>query len=358
QASVLAREIADIEEAEKQLAGLRENLGDIERKLAKREFARQEQDRLAAVETELSTLGYDAARHEAARQQLGQLEPCERDHHRLEEAQTRIVPEREAAGRAGEAAAALRDSLKAGAGKKEALTAALARLPQLNSELAAAEAGYRELAARRSNAQEAVGSVRAKIDRCAELEARKKEKEAQLAGVSREEAIYRELARAFGKAGIQALLIETALPEIEDEANRLLARMTDNRMHVKFESQRETKKGALRETLDITITDELGVRDYEMFSGGEAFRINFAIRIALSRLLARRSGAPLPTLIIDEGFGTQDNTGLEKLKEAINSIQDDFQKILVITHMDELKDAFPTRIDVTKTAAGSMISVN
>ncbi|MFH1647970.1 MAG: SMC family ATPase, partial [Chloroflexota bacterium] len=358
QASVLAREIADIEEAEKQLAGLRENLGDIEQKLAKREFAREEQERLAAVESELSTLGYDAARHEAARQQLGQLEPYERDHRRLEEAQARIVPEREAAARAVEAAAALRDSLKAEAGKKEALTAALARLPRLISELTAAETEYRELAARRSHAQEAVGSVRAKIDRCAELEARKKEKEAQLAGVSREEAIYRELARAFGKAGIQALLIETALPEIEDEANRLLARMTDNRMHVKFESQRETKKGTVRETLDITITDELGVRDYEMFSGGEAFRINFAIRIALSRLLARRSGAPLPTLIIDEGFGTQDNTGLEKLKEAINSIQDDFQKILVITHMDELKDAFPTRIDVTKTAAGSTISVN
>jgi exonuclease SbcC len=134
--------------------------------------------------------------------------------------------------------------------------------------------------------------------------------------------------------------------------------MTDNRMHVKFETQRETKKGTVQETLDIAIADELGTRNYEMFSGGEAFRINFAVRIALSRLLARRKGAPLPTLIIDEGFGTQDNTGIEKLKEAITSIQDDFNKILVITHLEELKDAFPTRIDVTKTAEGSMITLN
>ena len=95
-----------------------------------------------------------------------------------------------------------------------------------------------------------------------------------------------------------------------------------------------------------------------MFSGGEAFRINFAIRIALSKLLARRAGAPLPTLIIDEGFGTQDSTGLEKLKEAINSIHDDFDKILVITHVDELKDAFPARIDVIKTPQGSTISLS
>src|SRR5665811_440851 len=72
----------------------------------------------------------------------------------------------------------------------------------------------------------------------------------------------------------------------------------------------------------------------------------------------RRAGAPLPTLIIDEGFGTQDNAGLEKLKEAITSIQDDFKKILVVTHIEELRDAFPTRIDVRKTAEGSIIEVN
>jgi exonuclease SbcC len=95
-----------------------------------------------------------------------------------------------------------------------------------------------------------------------------------------------------------------------------------------------------------------------MYSGGEAFRINFALRIALSRLLARRAGAPLPTLFIDEGFGTQDSSGKERLVEAINSIQDDFEKIVVITHIEELKDAFPVRIDVTKTPEGSMIEVN
>ena len=134
--------------------------------------------------------------------------------------------------------------------------------------------------------------------------------------------------------------------------------MTDNRMNVKIETQRETKSGDTVETLDIKIADELGTRNYEMYSGGEAFRINFAIRIALSKLLARRAGAPLPTLIIDEGFGTQDTAGLEKLKEAITSIQDDFRMILVITHIEDLRDAFPTRIDVVKTPDGSTIEVN
>ena len=358
QISVLTRDIGEIEQDEQKLAGLRETLNDIEQRLAKRDFAIAEQQAMADIEAELTGLDYDSARHEQARQQLKQLEPYERDKNTLDEAERLINQEKEAAARAGEAAQGLRDSLKLDNEKKEALTAELTRLPALRDELATAEAEYRDLAGQRSQAQEAVGSVKAKIQRCAELEIKKKEKESQLAQVSREETIYRELARAFGKTGIQALIIETALPEIQTEANALLARMTDGRMTVKFDTQKETKKGTVQETLDITIADELGTRNYEMFSGGEAFRINFAIRIGLSRLLAKRAGAPLPTLIIDEGFGTQDNTGLEKLQEAIKSIQDDFEKILVVTHMDELKDAFPTRIDITKTAEGSMISVN
>ena len=61
--------------------------------------------------------------------------------------------------------------------------------------------------------------------------------------------------------------------------------------------------------------------------------------------------------MIDEGFGTQDASGREKLVEAINSVRDDFEKILVITHIQELKDVFPVRIEVTKTAEGATLLV-
>jgi exonuclease SbcC len=358
QAGIISKEIGEIEAEAEKLAGLREVLENIEQRLASQDFAVAEQTALAALETEIAGLGYDAARHEQTRQELSRLEPYENEKNRLDEAVRLIDREKEGLEESKEEAEVKRQSLKLDNEKKGALTAELAGLPQTRAELAAAEAGQKELVGQRSRAQEAVGSVRARLQRLAELEIKKREKEEQLSRVTREGNVYRELARAFGKTGIQALIIETALPDIENEANQLLARMTDNRMHVKFETQRETKKGTVQETLDIAIADELGTRNYEMFSGGEAFRINFAIRIALSRLLARRAGAPLPTLIIDEGFGTQDSTGMEKLKEAINSIQGDFEKILVITHMDELKDAFPARVDVTKTAEGSMITVS
>ena len=95
----------------------------------------------------------------------------------------------------------------------------------------------------------------------------------------------------------------------------------------------------------------------ETFSGGEAMRINFALRIALSKLLARRAGAQLRTLVIDEGFGSQDEQGRERLMEAVNSVQDDFDLILVITHLDELKDRFPVRIEITKVPGGSQIEM-
>jgi exonuclease SbcC len=153
------------------------------------------------------------------------------------------------------------------------------------------------------------------------------------------------------------MLIESAIPDIEQEANRLLARMTQGRMHVRFETQRDTKKGDTVETLDIHITDELGTRSYETYSGGERYRINFAIRIALSRLLARRAGAQLQMLVIDEGFGTQDNEGRDGVIDAINAVRDDFACILAITHIEELKDAFNVRIEVEKTGEGSEITV-
>lgn len=231
-------------------------------------------------------------------------------------------------------------------------------LPKIDRELGDAEQAHRELREREGKLRVNLGKLQESLRRCAQLESERGEKSKEMLQVAEEKSIYEELATAFGKRGTQALIIEKSLPEIEEEANRLLGRMTDNRMHLKIESQRDTRKGDTIETLDIKIADELGTRNYEMFSGGEAFRVNFALRIALSKLLARRAGAPLPTLIIDEGFGTQDSAGREKLVEAINSIQDDFEKILVITHIEELKDAFPVRIDVVKTEEGSTFSLS
>jgi exonuclease SbcC len=150
-----------------------------------------------------------------------------------------------------------------------------------------------------------------------------------------------QVATALGKDGVQALLIEDAIPEIEQETNDLLARLTDNQAHISIESLKDLKKGGTRETLDINISDSMGIRPYEMFSGGEAFRIDFALRIAISKLLARRAGTSLQTLIIDEGFGSQDDEGLSKIMDALYAIQNDFEKIIIVSHLPSMKEQFP-----------------
>jgi exonuclease SbcC len=131
-------------------------------------------------------------------------------------------------------------------------------------------------------------------------------------------------------------------------------------MSVRFATQaafKDKKREDLRETLDILISDGSGTRDYELYSGGEAFRVNLAIRLALSELLAIRAGARLQTLVVDEGFGSQFGQGRQHLIEAINMVKDDFAKVLVISHIDELKEAFPSRIEVEKTERGSTLRV-
>jgi exonuclease SbcC len=242
--------------------------------------------------------------------------------------------------------------------QREALATEVARLPEVSAQVQSKERQVEDLQSQSSRARLALGAAQQKLDHCHYLAAERERRAADRERLTEEVAILNELRLAFGKKGIQAMIIEAAIPEIEYEANRLLARMTDGRMHVRFETQRETLKGDTLETLDINIADELGTRPYELFSGGEAFRVNFAIRIALSKLLARRAGAQLQMLVMDEGFGTQDAEGRERLVEAINSIQDDFSRILVITHIEELKDAFPVRIEVVKTASGSQISLD
>jgi len=356
--SLLQKEIAEAEKAGNQLNEERKRLAELEEQMARKDFATTEQQALQQLEGELAQLNYDSPQHEQVRHHLTQLEEYREPKRKLEEADRLINQERDALSHSLKASKELHHSLEEDNQKKLSLSEDLALFPQITNALTQAEAEHQTLTAQRKKAEENIWSINEKLQRCSELEIKRGEREKQVGQTSEEEKIYSDLAQAFGKKGIQALLIETALPEIETEANKLLGRMTDNRMHVKIETQRETKKGDVIETLDINISDELGTRNYELFSGGEAFRINFAIRIALSKLLAKRAGAPLPTLVIDEGFGTQDSSGIEKIKEAINSIQDDFDKIIVITHIEELRDAFPTRINVVKTPEGSKLEIS
>lgn len=152
----------------------------------------------------------------------------------------------------------------------------------------------------------------------------------------------------YGRNGIPALVIENALPELQDEANRLLDRLSDGRLSVSIESLRATKDGALRETLDIHVADESDERPLEDFSGGERQMVDLALRIGLSRLLARRKGRPMETLILDEAFTALDTSRRQRAVEVIHTLAEEFGTVLFVTHLPEFADAFPVRFEITK----------
>lgn len=170
-----------------------------------------------------------------------------------------------------------------------------------------------------------------------------------------ERRLLKELIQAFGKTGIQALILENSAIEIEKIANNLLSKITDDKVSIQIVTQKENKDGSIAEAFDIIITDEFHSSPFNMYSGGEKFRIAFVIRIALSTLLARRSGVKIPAIFYDEAFQDLDADGVDKLMVIFAELSKEFRYQLVITHQTELKSQFNDVITVVKTKDGSTI---
>ena len=341
-------EYKESEQAAKMMIGLQEEIKKIEKIIEEKNYAIEEQKGLKRLEEQIKNIGYDEERHLQLNRKIEGLHHAPVERARLEEVEKKIDSLRTALAEWQENYQQKDLDFKDLEKKIEEIKIELKELPSLKERLTQEEQLLKSDLILREGILEERGGYQSKFEQCLKLEKEKKEMEEELEKSRQEKNIYEKLIVAFGKNGIQALIIENALPEIEEEANNLLAKLTSNGTQITIESLRDLKSGRLKETLEIKISDEMGVRDYELYSGGEAFRIDFSLRIALSKLLARRAGTRLRTLVIDEGFGTQDEEGLDNIVEAIQSISDDFDKILVITHLETLKDAFPVRIEVTK----------
>ena len=357
----LTERLATLEKQAKEWkTGGAKRLSQVSKLLENGKFASEARKKLAKVDRELAALGYDAAAHETVRRSETQARTAEAEFRALEAAKSALKPLDDEIANLNIQISSQQAAI--GIQQKEYDEAAvhLAADEAQAPDFEAAEQSLYDLQERESQLNQEVGAARQKVDVLDDLRKRKKKLEGERGELGLQIGRYKALERAFGKDGVPALLIEQALPEIEIKANEILGRLSDDSMHLHFETQakyKDEKRKDLRETLEIQVSDGAGLRDYEMFSGGEAFRVNFAIRLALSEVLAQRKGARLQMLVIDEGFGSQDTMGRQRLIQSINAVRADFAKILVITHLDELKDAFPTRIEVEKTERGSTIQV-
>ncbi len=316
--------------------------------LTEHRYAQEERAKEQDLEKQITELGYADTERQQSRQRLDDLLESVTRFERLQNARGRRDSISTTLTRCREESNELEQELQR---TEELAQQSSGRLRELDDIAKHQEANQNLLARNRSerdNLLQRQGALSTECSRYAKLAEERDKVREELKNDQRETWFYQRLDEAFGKDGIPSLIIENAVPQIEKETNAILSRLTDNRIQIAFDLLRDLKKGGTRETLDIKIADEIGERSYHLYSGGEAFRTNFALRIALSKVLAMRSGTQLRTLFIDEGFGTQDERGLEYLIEAIQAISHDFDKVIVVTHIEELKAVFPVQIQVTK----------
>jgi len=189
------------------------------------------------------------------------------------------------------------------------------------------------------------------------LERRQSEKETiegELEVVSANMAVYSKLTKAFGKDGIQAIILENITEDLRQFANSILRNIYYRPISIDFVTQRQTGTGSWKEDFDIVIDMDGEKYDFEDVSGGEQVRISIAIRLALSQLLMRRVGSNVRFLLFDEVDQALDRHGLEALAEAIAKLSNEF-KILVITHNEYMKEKFEHVITVHMGPSGSVL---
>lgn len=323
-------------------------------------YAKEPRKLLSGINADLKKIGYDAAEHDRVREVVMQGAVIQERKGALDSALSALKPlDREIKDLTEVLAFDQKDLEKQNVEidrSRLALDTAKEKAPDIQD----VNKALLQLKEKENILQREAGAAQQKVAVLENQKSRKIELEEQRQEISNRVKQYKQLEAAFGKDGVPALLIEQALPNIEAKANQILERLSGGAMSIRFltqKSYKDSNREDLKETLDIQIRDQSGFRDYEMYSGGEAFRINFAIRLALSHVLAQRAGARLQTLVVDEGFGSQDSVGRQRLIEAINLIRDDFEKILVITHVEQIKEAFSTQLFVEKTPLGSQVTL-
>ncbi|MDR2897556.1 MAG: AAA family ATPase [Spirochaetaceae bacterium] len=159
------------------------------------------------------------------------------------------------------------------------------------------------------------------------------------------------------KRSLEAWILGVYLEEITMYASRRLERMSEGRYRLLLNSD---KGGRQRYSgLDLEIFDSYTgrKRPCESLSGGETFMASISLALALTDAVQNRSGGiQLDAIFIDEGFGSLDDTTLEKALTILDEIRGS-RVVGLISHVGELRNRIPVRLEVTKTSTGSTVEV-
>ena len=159
--------------------------------------------------------------------------------------------------------------------------------------------------------------------------------------------MYDFLMKSWSKKGIPTQIIRTQLPVINTEIEKILSSVTD--FTVKLEADNDSN------ALDIYLDYGDSKRIIELASGMEKMISSLAMRVALLNV----SSLPkTDMLIIDEGFGTLDETNVESCNRLLTSLKKWFKNILVITHVDSVKDVVDQTIEIGNKGIDSYVCLD
>jgi exonuclease SbcC len=290
--------------------------------------------RVAELEARLAArpTGYDPARHDAVRAELARLEPLAREAAVLD-ARARLaetlVKEAELAeqqlSRREQQVKQLTAAIAAEGFSEEKYRAAKDRFDRATGVLREAELA----------AVEAGGALTRAEDQVAEVERRQSERagrERQIEVLKGRRRLHDELDRAYSE--LRAELNAAMRPEIAELASGFLSDLTDGRYD------------AVDLTEDYTLTAlEDGVPK-PVLSGGEEDLANLVLRLAISQMIAERAGQPLSLLVLDEVFGSLDESRRQHVLGLLRRLGDRFPQVILITHIDQIREGLDRVIRV------------
>lgn len=336
---------AGVSELEDQRRGLAVALTALERRLAKvqaavhelpaltREIAAKSErcDEMLAEINSISDV-YDGARHTHIRAEIERLAPMDLRAARLEAAVERApAAQVERARIDAELAAAMakRDTLrKAGATREfsqpahDAIRADFERSTESSRATELVVVG-------------AQGDVRAAQQRLDAAQAAQREYERiaeRLRMLNAERLVHDELDNAF--RDLRGDLNDALRPELSEIASSFLGSLTDERYN----------RLELDEHYDIVILED-GIAK-PVISGGEEDLANLVLRLAISQMIADRSGQPFSLLVLDEVFGSLDASRRDNVLELLHRLEDRFEQVILITHIESVREGVDRVITV------------
>lgn len=257
----------------------------------------------------------------------------------------------------GTAGRLARERLNAANEKAAGGEALVEELVEVGRNIASVENRLETRAAIRREAAGEIAAATAALERLERLTAERDSLTAGLAESDRRLARLRRLVAAFGVTGIPARIIESVLPELTGSANELLEQLRPG-MTLEIRAQRAKKDGkGIVEALDLIVADEAGERALALYSGGERMSVSLAIAVGLSRLVARRAGTAIRTLVIDEPDGL-DADARRSFGQALRILahQGELERVVLVSHHQDLADVGDSVYEVVKGPSGSVVT--